>query len=338
MIRAASLRGFAPVVRALGGSPEELLDRFGISADALASDDALISITAHDLMLDAAAAELTCADLGLRLAEAQDLSILGPLALAIEASSTAADAMDCASRYLFVHSPALRIDVAADPYDRKGVIALRYRKDLVESPYSAQAMELGVGLFRRVAGALLGSGAGLRSVLFPHQPQSPIRRYTEFFDAHVRFGAPFAALCVERRVLDHVFAGKNELIRQVAVDHLARRYPDPATLTSVRVRRALAEGLGFAPPSLSRTARLLETHPRTLQRRLAKEGTTFERVLDDVRREAAHRYVTGTTLPLADVATLVGFGEQSTLTHAVRRWYGISPRDMRGRTLPQVSH
>lgn len=332
MIRAASLRGFVPVVRELGGEPDELLNRFGISSDLLASDEGSISITAHDLMLDAAAAELGCTDLGLRLAEAQDLSILGPLALAIEASSTAGDALECASRYMFVHSPALSIDITADPAGRRGVVALQYRKDLLESPYSPQAMELGVGLFHRIATALMGSGVGLRSVLFPHPPLSPVRRYIEFFEADVRFGAPIAALCVERSLFDRGFASANELIRQVAIDHLARHYPDPATLTSVRVRRVLAESLGFAPPFLTRIARLLATHPRTLQRRLAAEGTTFERVLDDVRREAAHRYLTTTSLSFGEVATRMGFGEQSTLTHAVRRWYGCSPRELRARS------
>ena len=216
-------------------------------------------------------------------------------------------------------------------------MALQYRKDLLESPYSPQAMELGVGLFRRIAEALLGSGVGLRSALFPHQPLSPVRRYTDFFGADVRFGAPIAALCVERQLLDRGFASADELIRQVAIDHLARHYPDPATLTSVRVRRALAESLGYAAPSLARTARLLELHPRTLQRRLAAEGTTFERVLDDVRREASHRYLTTTSMPLSEVATRVGFGEQSTLSHAVQRWYGCSPRELRADATRKVS-
>lgn len=338
MIRAASLRGFVPVVRGLGGDPEGLLVRFRIAGDALTSDEGLISITAHDLMLDAAAAELSCPDLGLRLAEAQDLSILGPLALAIEASSTAGDALDCVSRYMFVHSPALSIAIAPDPADRRGVVALQYRKDLLESPYSPQAMELGVGLFRRIAGALLGTSMGLRSVLFPHQPLSPLRRYTEFFGADVRFGAPMAALRVERHLLDRGFASANERIRQVAINHLGRHYPDPAMLTSVRVRRALAESLGYAPPSLARTARLLAMHPRSMQRRLAAEGVSFEGLLDDVRREAAHRYLTTSAVPFAEVATRVGFGEQSTLSHAVRRWYGVSPRELRARSRPTVSH
>jgi AraC-like DNA-binding protein len=77
---------------------------------------------------------------------------------------------------------------------------------------------------------------------------------------------------------------------------------------------------------------VLGVHPRTLQRRLAAEGTSFATILDDVRRDAAHRYITATSLPFAQVAALVGFGEQSTLTHAVQRWHGVNPRQLRARS------
>ncbi|WP_307835125.1 helix-turn-helix domain-containing protein [Streptomyces adelaidensis] len=59
------------------------------------------------------------------------------------------------------------------------------------------------------------------------------------------------------------------------------------------------------------------------------QGTSFEAVLDEVRRDAAHRYITTTDLPFGQVAVLVGFTEQSTLSHAVRRWFGVSPRELR---------
>ena len=328
MIRAASLRGFAPLVEELGGDPDRLLERFGMSRDVIASDDELVPITAHDLMLDTAAAELGCPDLGLRLAVVQDLSILGPLALAIQASSTVAQALECASRFLFVHSPALSVGVERDPYGRRGVVALTYRKDLRESSYSRQGIELGLGLFFRVAEMLVGGRAGLRSVELPHPPLSPVQRYTEFFGTDVKFGRPIAALRVERRILDEHFADANEAIRRVAVRFLAENFPDPGSQVSARVRRVLAESLATAP-TIAGVARLLAVHPRTLQRQLADEALTFEAVLDDVRRDAAHRLITTTDLPLGQIAGLVGFTEQSTLSHAGRRWYGASPRDVR---------
>lgn len=329
MIRAASLRGFETLVAELGGDPEPLLRRFGIEPATLLSDEGLVSITAHDLMLDAAAAALGCPDFGLRLAERQDLSILGPLAIAVESSATVADALECASRFMFVHSPALQIGVEEDPRGVRGVVAATYRKDLRESPYSPQGMELGLGLFHHVAALLLDGVRGLRSVEIPHAPLSPVQRYLDFFQVDVKFGAAFGALRLDRSILDQAFDGADDAIRQIAVDHLAAHYPDPGSATAPRVRGAIAELLASGAPGIAQVARLLTLHPRTLQRRLAREGTTFETLLDSVRRDAAYRYITTTSLPFGQVAALTGFGEQSSLSHAVRRWYGTRPRDLR---------
>jgi len=331
LIRGASLRGFARLVEELGGDPGEFMGRFAIPSEALTSEEGLLPITSHDLMLDAVARDLRCPDFGLRLACGQDLSILGRLALAIQASSTVAQALECASRFMFVHSPALSVGVEPDPRGCREVVALTYRKDLRESPYSPQAMELGLGLFHRVAVALVGSVAGLRSVELPHQPLSPVSRYTEFFGVDVKFGCPTAALRVERRLLDEEFRSADAAIRRFAVDHLASHHTDPERLVSTHVRRALAGSLGTTPAAIGHVARLLAMHPRTLQRRLAAESISFVEILEDVRRDLALRYITTTELPLGQVAAMAGFADQSGLSHAVRRWRGASPSEVRRR-------
>lgn len=329
LIRAASLRGFPELVRGLGGDPADLLQRHGVDPTVLEGDDGVLPITSHDLMLDRAAVEFSCPDLGLRLAQFQDLTILGPLAVAIEASETVSEALECVTRFLFVHSPALRIAVEDDPSGVRGVMAITYRKQLRESPYSPQAMELGIGLLFRIASALVGTTEGLRSVDLPHPPMSPLPRYTELFGATVRFSTGVAALRVDRHTMDVRFAGADATIRQLAIAHLAHVHSDPGNTRAVRVHRLLVETIGTTGHALADVARLLDTHPRTLQRELAAEGTSYEAVLDDVRRTIALRLVTTTDLPLVQIATMVGFASQSTLTRAVRRWTGSSPRELR---------
>ncbi|MGW9031198.1 AraC family transcriptional regulator ligand-binding domain-containing protein [Streptomyces sp. NPDC055722] len=331
MIRGASLRGFARLVEELDGDPGEFMGRFAIPWHALSSEEGLIPITSHDVMLDAVARELRCPDFGLRLASRQDLSILGRLALAIQASSTVAEALECASRFMFVHSSALSVGVEPDPRGCREVVALTYRKDLRESPYSPQAMELGLGLFHQVAVALVGSLAGLRGVELPHRPLSPVSRYTEFFGVDVKFGCPTAALRVERRLLDEEFRSADAVIRRLAVDYLASHHTDPERLVSTHVRRALAGSVGTTLAAIGHVARLLAMHPRTLQRRLAAESTSFEEILEDVRQGLALRYITTTDLPLGQVAAMAGFADQSGLSHAVRRWWGASPSEVRRR-------
>lgn len=333
MIRATSLRGFDTLVAELGGDPSDYLRRFGIDQAALTDDsDRVVPITAHDLMLDTAARELRCPDLGLRLAQRQDLTILGPLALAIESSTTVGEAVECASRFLFVHSPALRISVEADPLDRRGVVALVYRKDLRESAYSPQGIELGLGLLHRVAVSLVGEARVFRSVLIPHAPLSPVQHYLDHFGTDVRFGGAVPALCGPRELLDERFADADETIRAAAIAHLTQQFRDPHLTLSARVRLSIAESLQTSRPTIGDVARLFALHPRTLERRLRAEGTTFAALLDEVRREAAQRYLLTTDLPIGQIALLIGYREQSTFNHAMQRWHGVSPGEFRRAT------
>ena len=70
-------------------------------------------------------------------------------------------------------------------------------------------------------------------------------------------------------------------------------------------------------------------HPRTLQRRLREEGTSFEEIKDDVRRDAAARYLSQPDIPLTKVAALLGYSESSVLARSCRRWFDSSPRKVR---------
>jgi AraC-like DNA-binding protein len=76
-------------------------------------------------------------------------------------------------------------------------------------------------------------------------------------------------------------------------------------------------------------ANMLNMHPRTLQRRLMQEGTTFEKVRDDVRKRMAEIYLANEIVPLAQVAHLLGYANQSVLTRSCLRWFGKTPLAMR---------
>jgi AraC-like DNA-binding protein len=328
MLRAAGLRGLTDLIDELGGDREALPARYGVPAAAVDSDNEVIRSRDAARLLEGAAATLGCPDLGLRLAARQDIAILGPLAVAIENSPTLGDALDCANRFLFVHSPALTIEQVPDPSRRAGVIGLRYRSTEwdVLPPVAA---DHGLALLHRITTLLIGGRYGLRSVHLPHRPVAPVARYTEFFGTDVRFGQADALLRVPSTLTDTPIAGGNRMLRDVALDYLKSHQPAPEPTLPVRVRQLLTRSLGSTPADITAIARHLRTHPRTLQRRLASSGTTFDKILDSVRREAAHRLITTTDIPFAQVTAMVGLTEQSALTRAVRRWYGSAPRELR---------
>jgi AraC-like DNA-binding protein len=105
-----------------------------------------------------------------------------------------------------------------------------------------------------------------------------------------------------------------------------RAEPDVGDL---RVRRAIESGLATGEVTVTSVARSLALSTRTLQRRLAVEGTSFRGLLEDVRRVAAARHLSALRLSNAEVAYLLGFSELAAFQRAFRRWYGVTPGEFR---------
>ena len=86
--------------------------------------------------------------------------------------------------------------------------------------------------------------------------------------------------------------------------------------------------------TIDAVARRLSTTARTLQRRLARGGTSFEALRDDARRQAAELYLSTTTLTIAEVTYLLGYSEPTAFHRAFRRWHGTTPQAFRAQAAP----
>jgi AraC-like DNA-binding protein len=74
--------------------------------------------------------------------------------------------------------------------------------------------------------------------------------------------------------------------------------------------------------------------PRTLQRRLAAGGTTFQATVIDTRLVLARALIERTSLGLAAIAAACGFTDHAHLTHRFSRRYGVSPSSHRDQRHP----
>jgi AraC-like DNA-binding protein len=99
------------------------------------------------------------------------------------------------------------------------------------------------------------------------------------------------------------------------------------------VRQTIEALLGTGTCGHRQVATAMYMHPRTLQRRLREEDTTFEETKDQVRRDLAQRYLSHPDLPLAQVSALLDYSEQSALGRSCRRWFDTTPRSYRDRLL-----
>jgi AraC-like DNA-binding protein len=86
-------------------------------------------------------------------------------------------------------------------------------------------------------------------------------------------------------------------------------------------------------PRIGTVARQVGCSVRTLQARLRKEGTTYEKLLDEARRQMAIQYVEDDSIRLMEIPLLLQFAEPSPFHRAFRRWTGTTPLEYRRRRL-----
>jgi AraC-like DNA-binding protein len=100
---------------------------------------------------------------------------------------------------------------------------------------------------------------------------------------------------------------------------------------ATEVRRLLAMPTHENDMSIQAAAQRLAMSPRTLQRRLAKECTSFDALRDALRKQAAETYLTDATLSVGEVAFLLGFSEPGAFYRAFKRWHKTTPQAFRER-------
>ncbi len=96
-----------------------------------------------------------------------------------------------------------------------------------------------------------------------------------------------------------------------------------------RVQTVLTEGLAGGQHSMESTARKLGVSARTLQRRLAAEGTSFQAELSALREKLARHYLRNTRLSTAEIAFLIGYAEPNSFFRAFQEWTGTTPDRLR---------
>jgi len=331
-VRTSVLNGYLALMRQLGADPAEMLRRYRITPESLADEDALLSLRSVTQLLEASAAGTGCPDFGLRLSNKQDITVLGPLAIAMQNASTVGEALGYASRYLFVQSPGLSFSVHDSSLLARDSVELRVEIHLAQQPRQRQIVDLCLADLHHMLQVLADRHYLLRAVTLPHSVLAPLSTYKQFFAAPVRAEQEYAGLHIARSTLDASLQAGNRSLRQIAVEYLSLQFGEPDQALASRVRQTLRRTLVTRRASKAEIAGLLGMHPRTLQRHLAAEDTSFETIREELRKETALRYLCETRIPLTQLAGILGLSEQSALGRACRRWFGLSPAQLRKRS------
>ncbi|MFO1146739.1 MAG: AraC family transcriptional regulator [Alsobacter sp.] len=309
----------------LGVDPRDVFRAARVPADAVEDPDASISFDNLDRLLAAAVAVTGCPHVTLLVGQQSSLRFLGPVG------------------ELMRHAPTFRralLDLAENQhrYVRGAVVYL------VEDGDTAL---LGYGIdqpgFRSVDQLTDGAvAAGSRFVrelspravlelLLPRPQPANAGPYERLLGVPVRFGQEHAGLVLDGALLDQPVKGADPS-RRAELEAFVRAYwavHEPSV--DQLVRRILRSLVFTSEANLEAVAQRLELHPRTLHRRLVKEGTSFRQILDDVRWGVAQQILRGTNVSITQLALWLGYSEAAAFSHAFRRWTGTSAAEWRAR-------
>ena len=178
---------------------------------------------------------------------------------------------------------------------------------------------------------LTGSQLAPVEVHFPYpQSQAGRERYPGV-EGHERWQRARPALVLSKLDLDRAVVEADpdlgrylERYAESVLRSLASEKP-----VSRQVREAIWTELKTGQPTLEQVAVDLHVSPRTLQRRLNSEGTSFSDLLEELRRSMAKLLLHRNDLAIHEVAFLLGYSEPSAFYRAFRRWQNTSPQAFR---------
>jgi AraC-like DNA-binding protein len=262
--------------------------------------------------------------IALRIAAATPAGAFGVVEYVCRSAPTLGDALRQWVRYLNLLDDA--VVVALEVEGERACLRV-----VVESEAPAPAShELCFALVAAHARRLASVPVRFDAVDFTHRTPGDPAAWRRWFDAPVRFGAPTTQLVLPRAALAAplVTADPNLLtILTRAAEELRREPPRDPSL-SAQVTRVLRDVLRSDDANIDHVSRRLGLTPRSVQRRLKDEGTSFQALRESVRRELAGRYL-DEDLSIAEISFLLGFSEPSAFFRAFKRWTGLTPIESR---------
>lgn len=327
VVHAKMLRFFPDLVRSLGGDPMTLAAKIGLQPKDPEMSAAEVTYRQVLELLEIAAAELNCADFGMRLATLQSGLMYGPLGKVMMNSQTYGEALDYVIAHSAAHSLAARIWLRRWP--EHGAVFVGHDILLDNAPLRSQALELLLLVGHLSTNEITGGATRARKIFFRHQPVSSPRTYRRYFGCEVLFGQQVDGVVYSEKDLAAPIVTRDDRVYEAATSFIDATFSRRITPARAQARSVIMQFLGTTLCRAERVASELDLHPQALLRRLKAEGTSFQKIKDEVRRDLMIYYLQATDLDFGRISRRLGFAEQSVMTRACNKWFSASPTKLR---------
>lgn len=324
-VRIGALSAIPVLLRTLGHPPETVLRGTGFDLAFFDDPDLPISYVAGSRLLAHCVATTGCEHFGALLGEQSGPQVLGLAGFLLMSAADVGSALGDLLRYLDLH-------------DRGGVASLETRNGVtllgftVVDPAAVatdQIHDMSMAIACNIMRTACGADWTPAEVLLPRRRPDDAAPWTRVYRAPIRFSADRCAIAFPTRWLAHPVAAANPVLHRHLERQAEGQREGSARPLADEVRRVVSGTLASTKATAGTIASLLGMHERTLNRRLLAEGTTFKRVLDDVRYATSRQLLASSATSVAGIAAALGYAESSAFIRAFTRWSDTTPERWR---------
>ena len=316
-----------------------------LSSAAIEAPESLVPLRLVLDFFDRAATAEGIENYGLLVGARTEIDALGALGRVIQRSLTVADAIGAAAENIQLYNSGERIWIVRK--DERVLIC--HSLDACDSAGDRHGHLFAVLLLIKVIRLATGPGWWPREIRLPSSETKSLKSYEAVVPTNwVPHAEPCFALVVDPPLLaqrciqgmhdrrQQPFSSRAPALKdhskqpEVALDDAAfLRSSAPAAELGPSVQQAIRGLLRDGYPDIRMAAELAGLSVRTLSRRLAEEGTSYERLVERMRFAAAVDLLRGSQLRLIDIAYELGYSDPANFTRAFRRWTGLPPSEYR---------
>ena len=323
MVAAGELRVFVSALERLGYDRKMLLAAAGLQGADLDDADALLPCAAYGAIIERAQRERFTRNLAVLLARETPIGAFPLLDYLVVTSENVGAGIAQLARYLRLVGTPIVLEIH---HDTDGI------RVASESPGNPFAIEFNVSLMVLHLTAETDRQFRATAVNFAHRLDD-VAEVERILGCRVRAEAGWNGLELSHDTWRLPLRRRDSVLRGVLewqADAIVARLPSNGSIAT-EVRRALASRVAGGDTGIQVVARQLATTPRTLQRRLAEQGLSYQELLDATRQEAAAGYLAHSTLSICEIAYLLGYPEAAAFHRAFKRWNGETPQAFRAR-------
>ncbi len=278
--------------------------------------------------LELAAETLGDSAFGLHLVEQASPREAGLSFYVASAGKNVSEALTLFARYCQIVNEIMRVKLTPKP--EGAVVDVSFIG--VSGHQARQQTEVGVAAVVKGLREVTGRHISPTQVSFVHWRNSNLREFERFFGCPVEFGASANQFVLSNEILALRLITEDrhllEMLQPICDEAAKKRNTATGTLRAA-VESEAQKLLPHGKARRNSVAKTLGMSVRTLTRKLAAEGTTYEQVVDQLRKSLALEYMKEQGASLSQLAWLLGYEGSTSFTHAFKRWTGRSPSEIR---------